>query len=759
MNTPTPAVKCEPTLETQHTSQDAQSVGELHAEYAAHGNVEDVKDEDYDVDDVEDEDPSSDESVASPIGSSAKATFMPEIPAHSMEVDANSPTQEPLEQEALSIAAHEASSVQMQTSDNGQNGPPLEERQAWILISTSNDPVHGYSRSAGPTWTSFSLARDAPIPAQLPGVGDLIFYNKGEKVVGVWRIAPGSDAKRIKADVLDDHMPLVKHLEIDVEWVKGAILGVEQLEPLHRVADGEQARALGQNFVATLLDVLSQSSAGLNRIEATPEHRTRPKRQGKEAVNYTETVVPINQEADIAHRASKRQFCGSGSMDGNAAGSGKSKVEEANRRGFVRHATGAASSSSGAQAGATPFLTTDSIFKCFAERGSRRLPLPFRLGTRLHPLPLAAAWHPATFLHPSAEQCGTSAFSCRVSRKQPAAASAARRLQSGGDSGSGCGDDGGGRGGRGGGGSAASTSGGGDKNAMKRLEQASSAQQHGRGTCTTGSSRRGTAARLGATLEPENWPADVIYTPVLLFGESDEAHAMQLACTESAPLKNVRIQPHPLFDLGLFATCDIPAGTYIGDYTGLVIRHKEKNESKYITEFDVTHANRAVTQLDIDAQKYGNETRMINHYFGLAGLADEPNVYFSPCVSSREHPRNGIAQQHVEVYSSKLIRKGEELLLSYGNQYWAAHQQAVLCVEVEITNEHTGEKLNRQAFVNEVAQLIIERLIRDKKIERSSDWRLFYKGATLPALEPISKSNVPKKSDMRLVKLKAEAMG
>mmetsp|Transcript_7227 Transcript_7227/g.15775 ORF Transcript_7227/g.15775 Transcript_7227/m.15775 type:complete len:421 (-) Transcript_7227:1388-2650(-) len=241
MNTPTPAVKCEPTLETQHTSQDAQSVGELHAEYAAHGNVEDVKDEDYDVDDVEDEDPSSDESVASPIGSSAKATFMPEIPAHSMEVDANSPTQEPLEQEALSIAAHEASSVQMQTSDNGQNGPPLEERQAWILISTSNDPVHGYSRSAGPTWTSFSLARDAPIPAQLPGVGDLIFYNKGEKVVGVWRIAPGSDAKRIKADVLDDHMPLVKHLEIDVEWVKGAILGVEQLEPLHRVADGEQS--------------------------------------------------------------------------------------------------------------------------------------------------------------------------------------------------------------------------------------------------------------------------------------------------------------------------------------------------------------------------------------------------------------------------------------------------------------------------------------------------------------------------------------
>mmetsp|Transcript_7227 Transcript_7227/g.15774 ORF Transcript_7227/g.15774 Transcript_7227/m.15774 type:complete len:498 (-) Transcript_7227:507-2000(-) len=482
-------------------------------------------------------------------------------------------------------------------------------------------------------------------------------------------------------------------------------------------AQSSRWRAVWLLQVATLLDVLSQSSAGLNRIEATPEHRTRPKRQGKEAVNYTETVVPINQEADIAHRASKRQFCGSGSMDGNAAGSGKSKVEEANRRGFVRHATGAASSSSGAQA------------------------------------------DPATFLHPSAEQCGTSAFSCRVSRKQPAAASAARRLQSGGDSGSGCGDDGGGRGGRGGGGSAASTSGGGDKNAMKRLEQASSAQQHGRGTCTTGSSRRGTAARLGATLEPENWPADVIYTPVLLFGESDEAHAMQLACTESAPLKNVRIQPHPLFDLGLFATCDIPAGTYIGDYTGLVIRHKEKNESKYITEFDVTHANRAVTQLDIDAQKYGNETRMINHYFGLAGLADEPNVYFSPCVSSREHPRNGIAQQHVEVYSSKLIRKGEELLLSYGNQYWAAHQQAVLCVEVEITNEHTGEKLNRQAFVNEVAQLIIERLIRDKKIERSSDWRLFYKGATLPALEPISKSNVPKKSDMRLVKLKAEAMG
>lgn len=113
-------------------------------------------------------------------------------------------------------------------------------------------------------------------------------------------------------------------------------------------------------------------------------------------------------------------------------------------------------------------------------------------------------------------------------------------------------------------------------------------------------------------------------------------------------MKLFEIRKSKIHGLGLFATRDIPWGTYIGTYTGQKITKKESTRrEKFYNSIGVTYLFELNTTHDIDGLIDGNEMRFINH-------SEKANV-----TSIR---RNG----KIEYWSYDNIKKGEELLFDYG---------------------------------------------------------------------------------------------
>ena len=113
---------------------------------------------------------------------------------------------------------------------------------------------------------------------------------------------------------------------------------------------------------------------------------------------------------------------------------------------------------------------------------------------------------------------------------------------------------------------------------------------------------------------------------------------------------------------GLFARCAIPAGTWIGDFAGLVKTQRPGDSSRYLLEIwrdpDVPDM-----RLDVDAQLYGNETRFINDYHGVA---DAPNISFTVY----RHTWTG--ELAVGCLTLESVKCGAELLADYGQAFWSA---------------------------------------------------------------------------------------
>eukprot|EP00967_Tisochrysis_lutea_P092323 scaffold133041_cov31-Tisochrysis_lutea.AAC.2 len=109
---------------------------------------------------------------------------------------------------------------------------------------------------------------------------------------------------------------------------------------------------------------------------------------------------------------------------------------------------------------------------------------------------------------------------------------------------------------------------------------------------------------------------------------------------------------------GLFASESIPCGALIGNYTGLVKLQQGKDSSRYLVE---VHDRQTGHRFDIDAEHYGNETRFINDYKGIAVL---PNVAFVL------HYAQGTGEMCVGVVTQRHVQKGEELLVDYGRHFW-----------------------------------------------------------------------------------------
>jgi hypothetical protein len=105
---------------------------------------------------------------------------------------------------------------------------------------------------------------------------------------------------------------------------------------------------------------------------------------------------------------------------------------------------------------------------------------------------------------------------------------------------------------------------------------------------------------------------------------------------------------------GVFAAADIPALTYLGEYTGVVkTRNNRKNRfNDYVFSYDLCGKS---TRWCIDAQQRGNFTRFLNH-------SDYPNL------TSRWVIKEGIT--HIILYSKERIQKGTQLTYCYGPWYW-----------------------------------------------------------------------------------------
>lgn len=175
---------------------------------------------------------------------------------------------------------------------------------------------------------------------------------------------------------------------------------------------------------------------------------------------------------------------------------------------------------------------------------------------------------------------------------------------------------------------------------------------------------------------PAGWPSDVIYTPVLDINHKgvdpdlqrrmrDLLTRYKMKCKRPAS-KNVKIKviddpAHPAYrQRGLFAARRFEAREWVIDYAGELLPDcdRQLEMSDYCLRFVEKHS--------LDASIKGNEARFTNDFRGVPGVK-RPNVEFAefePTKTAGAISILGFRVMHTP------IKKGEELLASYGKGFW-----------------------------------------------------------------------------------------
>ncbi|KAI0359094.1 hypothetical protein OH77DRAFT_1134651 [Trametes cingulata] len=185
----------------------------------------------------------------------------------------------------------------------------------------------------------------------------------------------------------------------------------------------------------------------------------------------------------------------------------------------------------------------------------------------------------------------------------------------------------------------------------------------------------------GQPRRPARWPENVQYIAEPRYHASVPAHVRDFIRTGASagpPRAHthpqlakpaVAIQPisdpsHPARgQYGLFATRKIPPHTHILDYVGEV-HCDDRPDSDYDLSLYRTPDHLSV---GVDAQFSGNEARFINDYRGIKA---KPNAVF-------QERRTDCGELRMSVWSSsETIKKGDELLVSYGKSWWRARQES-----------------------------------------------------------------------------------
>lgn len=196
-----------------------------------------------------------------------------------------------------------------------------------------------------------------------------------------------------------------------------------------------------------------------------------------------------------------------------------------------------------------------------------------------------------------------------------------------------------------------------------------------------------------ATL-PKGWPSQIFYLTAPCYSQTiREIHSTVLRSRPrdcqglppnimSGPSSLVKISPiasatHPAYgQFGLFAARDLKPGSFVLQYLGEV--HAPTGDgmsgardahasSDYDLSLDREHG------IGIDADRRGNEARFINDY---RGIADKPNAEFKEIWDEKRGER-GMGVWVLGVGKSgkgKGVRKGEEILVSYGRGFWGARR-------------------------------------------------------------------------------------
>lgn len=181
---------------------------------------------------------------------------------------------------------------------------------------------------------------------------------------------------------------------------------------------------------------------------------------------------------------------------------------------------------------------------------------------------------------------------------------------------------------------------------------------------------------------PVNWPSSLPYYTVPRFSPALSSVAgaaatpaladlnLHARTLPGAPCALVRIKTisdplHPAHgQAGLFAARTLVAHEWILDYIGL---YHTAGESDEHSDYDISLDRES--GVAVDAAAGGNEGRFVNDYRGVPGRDGRgANVVF-------ENRRvDGQLRVGIRV-GGKEIRKGEELLISYGKGFWAGRRE------------------------------------------------------------------------------------
>jgi hypothetical protein len=170
---------------------------------------------------------------------------------------------------------------------------------------------------------------------------------------------------------------------------------------------------------------------------------------------------------------------------------------------------------------------------------------------------------------------------------------------------------------------------------------------------------------------PKNWPAHIQYLTVPCFHSSISSDALLLIRGYSegtspplAPPSLGVIRPimdplHPANgQRGLFAARKIPARTLIVEYIGEV--HSDERPT---SDYDISLYRFPGESVGVDASTMGNEARFVNDY---RGIQPKPNAEFVD-------QRTGGGDLRIGIWSlAKAIRRGDEIVVSYGKAWWTA---------------------------------------------------------------------------------------
>jgi len=176
------------------------------------------------------------------------------------------------------------------------------------------------------------------------------------------------------------------------------------------------------------------------------------------------------------------------------------------------------------------------------------------------------------------------------------------------------------------------------------------------------------------TRAPRHWPHEIRYIRSQCYhsslpaairsyidgtdGFSDVSPKAPAGQSPPVTIQRISSPSHPAYgQYGLFASKKIPPRTHIIVYAGEV-HCDDRPDSDYDLSL---HRAQGGVNVGVDASTMGNEARFINDF---RGVREKPNASFVD-------DRGPLGELRMSIWSvGEGIKKGEEILVSYGKSWW-----------------------------------------------------------------------------------------